>query len=393
MNTNIYVNVKLSVMRIGTKFLLTSLLILLMTPAMIQAGTSNLTATSTTSKGTSVTVKANVQNDGIDSGSNLPIFNSNKTYGITIQVIVNKLGSGALDVHDIAISTKLYATSSFAGDIVFYSGYYFDSHSRLLGGQNMNYTIAMLIEGGATTKDAKLEINVAVKENVAKAIDPTTKFNPLVLDAVVNPSPTTTPLSVFDNKTLSRSIEQYASKGSKIGYNLTLGYEGTDNVTSRPYLDSYKLYKLSFNVTLIQLGTNVVDFHDIAIRAYIEDNSITNYIPRSSSQRYFSSGTDMAVAMSVGQTLVFNLPLWISTNINDTKVTLYTTLTGKENVPNAIDPKSNFPINVELLINKGKSNSFLSDTSTTPINIVYFIFPFIIAIPIYKKFLAKKFNY
>ncbi len=349
--------------------------------------TSVRNGTFTTGKGTVLLVNATVEHEATDS-SNKITFYMNKTYTLMITVTLSTLGADVLDFHDIAFNIEIKSSSLLGDDLVYYNGYFFDSQTRLQTNDSVTYSFDMALSGVEVNRDAQLKVQMLGKENVKENRDPTSSFDVLILECVVNPNDSINNVTVVGNDTLDKSMEVYADKESKIRFEVYISEDGIDNNTGKPMIQSNKFYSIKFVVTVLELGPDAKDVHDLSIRATLLDESITDIIPGNDATRYFSTGVDDTdTRFLVNTTKTYNVVFYPSTNINNTEVKLQLNFAVKENVQ-LLDPTSKFDLSVDFLLNGGKTNVFdslLSSTTGLDFQFNFFLLFFLIAIPILRK--------
>ncbi|MCY3411117.1 MAG: hypothetical protein INQ03_05700 [Candidatus Heimdallarchaeota archaeon] len=354
----------------------------------VTAESTERTASFTTSKGTIVKINATFEHDGLNNGK--PSFMVNDTYELQITVAVTSLGAEVRDFHDITLEISIESGSLIGDALPFYKGYFFDSETRLTTNSSVSYSIDMFITGDNNDHDAELSVKLSGKENIGEARDPTSEFDAVTAEVVVNPSATTNNITnLAGTEQMTKSIENYASKDSKVKFEFFMMHEGLSNSSSKPTILSKNRYAMNFKVTLVELGADARDIHDFSIRVKLVDESISDLVPGNDPSEYYGGGVDDTTRLTtVGQSITLNLVFFASTNVNNSEVAMTITLSVKEDVE-FIDPTSDFEIGASLILNEGQANVFdqlLSQTNDFDVYTPYFIF---ITIPILVK-LSKK---
>ncbi len=252
------------------------------------------------------------------------------------------------------------------------------------------YSFDMFIAGDKHEKDATLKVIVTGKENVPDNRDPTSEFDAALMECIINPGDVATTASgLVGDEVLEKSMEVFADKETKVRFEMLIDYDGKNNESAKPRLASLSKYLIRFNVTVFELGSDARDFHDISIRVKVEDSSILDIVPGNTATKYYEAGLDDTdTSLVAGESATYSLVLYISTNINNTEVTMNVQFKGKEDVE-FIDPTSDFDLNIEFIINEGVSNAF--DALRSETDGLNYSFPFLfllIAVPILRK--AKK---
>lgn len=353
------------------------------------AETAGRDSSYTTAKGTIFTINSTIEHAGLVESK--PTFLVNATYVLQVSITIEELGVEVEDFHDITFEISIVSDSLIGSDLSFYHGYFFDSETRLEAGDNKVYSFDMFIAGDKNQKDATLKVIVTGKENVPDNRDPTSEFDAALMECIINPGEVATTASgLVGDEVLEKSMEVYADKGTKVRFEMLIDYDGKNNESAKPRLASLSKYLIRFNVTVLELGPEARDFHDISIRVKVEDTSILDIVPGNTATKYYEAGLDdTETKLLTGDSATYSLVLYISTNINNTEVTMSVEFKGKEDLSNKIDPTSEFDLNIEFIINEGVSNIF--DALRSETDGLNFPFPFLfllIAVPILRK--AKK---
>ncbi len=374
------------------KILLSVFLILLLSNLGFTHGatdTADRSGTFTTANGTLIYVNATIEHDGPDTESSKPTFSVNHSYILKIKLTVKELGTEVVDIHDVSFTITLFSSSLLGSDITFYNGYYFDSETRYEEDDTKTYDVEIFLSGDTNKRDARLDVELLFRENISKDRDPTSSFAAIALEAVVNPNSEVFNVSTFGSEFVNRSIQSYADKETKISFEISISHDGIDNDTSKPMITTFTRYSMNFKVTVLELGPDAVDFHDISIRASIEDESLASIIPGNDPSLYFSTAIDDSeTTLLEGDSISYFAVLYAATNVNNTEVTLSIELSGRENIPSGIDPKSEFDLSVGFVINKGVTNVFddlLSETSGIDFNPQFGLLLVFVAVPITRR--------
>ncbi len=361
------------------------LLIILFSSSFISsAETIERSNSYTTSKGTTINIDAKIAHSGLSSGK--PIFNVNNTYTLSINVSISALGNEVLDFHDITFEVSV-ATDPLIGDgDSYYKGYFFDSVTRLKKNENATYNIDMFIAGDKNSADAVFKVKFYGKENIENKNDPSTEYEAISMEVAINPTGSTNNISIGSFDKLNRSVEIFSDKGSKVRFELFMDYEGVDNDTGKPELLSETKYMMTFKTTLLELGNDPNDIHDIGATVSFEDESILDVVPGNDATNYFSAKVvdkDTRVT-TVGASQVNNLVFYASTNINNTDVKMNIQFSFKEDV-SGIDPETTYDLAIEFILNEGLLNAF--DGLRSEADGLNFNFPFLLllAIPLIRK--------
>ncbi len=372
------------------KILLTIFLILLLSNLGLTQGatdTADLSGTFTTANGTLIYVNATIEHDDTDTSK--PTFSVNHSYSLKIKLTVKELGADVIDIHDVSFTITLFSSSFLSSDINYYNGYYFDSETRYEENDSKTYDVEIFLSGDTTNRDARLDVELLFRENISKDRDPTSSFDAIALECEVNPNSEVFNVTTFGTEFVDRSIQSYADKDSKISFEISVSHDGLDNETNKPMISTFTRYSMNINVTVLELGSDAVDFHDISIRASIEDESLASIIPGNDPSLYFSMAIDDSdTVLLEGDIVSYSAVLYAATNVNNTEVTLTIELSGKENIPDGLDPKSEFELSVGFVINKGVTNVFddlLSETSEFDFNPLFGLLLVFVAVPITRR--------
>lgn len=293
-------------------------------------------------------------------------------------------------LHDVSFTITLFSPSLLGfSDVTYYNGYYFDSETIFDANESKTYDIEIFLSGDATNRDARLDIELLFRENISNDRDPTSSFAAIAYECVVNPNSAVFNVTTTGSELVNRSIQSYADKETKIEFELSISHDGLDNETSKPMITTFTRYSMNFKVTVLELGPDAVDFHDLSIRASITDDSLASIIPGNDPSLYFSTAIDdTETVLLEGDSVSYSAVLYAATNVNNTEVTLSIELSGRENIPSGLDPKSEFDLSVGFVINKGISNVFddlLSETGGLDFNPLYGLLLVFVAVPITRR--------
>ena len=347
----------------------------------------------TTNKGTSVSLNASLDQESSSSGT--PQLMVDVPYTLSIQVTLEKLANSTKDIHDLTFAIAITQSGFFGTNSkTIYSAYYFDSTTRMTqDGQVKIYNFTIYLTGELQESNADMAIKFSMKENVPNLPDPTTDFDGIGYTIGIIANDGTHPITFAGNTSILKDQSVLTDKGSKVYMSANLTHEGllTDG---KPSLKSNLYYSLIVNVTLLELGPDPLDIHDLEVDVHLKDSAITDYIPGNSAVSYFSTYGFEPDAMSVGQSKIFNFSLTPQTNINNTQVSLNVNFKFRERIDAGListDPTSEYSIKIETHLNDHLTNSLLgSDEGATPISFLP-ILVMLVIIPLIRK--RKFLNY
>jgi len=366
-----------------------SLMILAVIPTSTIADDAEKGGLFPTKKESTVRINVTLQHDGLDIDKQVPTLSFNKTYTLKIDIGVVELGKDAQDIHDIAILSEITRTNFLGSKTYYHSGLYTDSTEKLKQGENTTiYVKFMPVGTGERITDAELIVQISVKEAVSLNIDPTTEFTPFNYAVVLNPNEEVNPITSYDDgDTIQRSVIEYTAKESQINFTLVVGVDNVNNDTGKPTISTYKKYSLYFYFKVLKLGTDADDVHDVDISIFLEEQSVKDYFPGSSTKKYFAMNLVSNKTMAEGDSIELYSAFFVSSNSNDTTVQFKTTVQVKEAVSLSIDPTSKIAdFSVEMKLNPSSNTS----SSGAPLQGIPF-FLVILAIPVILRKRLKSF--
>lgn len=138
-------------------------------------------------------------------------------------------------------------------------------------------------------------------------------------------------------------------KESSVAINMTLNHDGLDATKNLPTLNMNTTYTLEVTVTVVKLGPDARNIHDIAILTEITRENFLG------SKTYFHSGMffDSKSNLKVGDSHVYTIeimPLGTAERIEDAQLTV--TISVKEDVQFLTDPTTEFtPLTYAIVLN------------------------------------------
>lgn len=347
--------------------------------------------TFTTSKGTQIAVNTTLEHDGLVDG--VPSLKVNSTYSLKISLKIVSLGADVLDYHDIAFEISLETDSLpvISSSKSYFHGYYFDGNTRLKENEISSYSYDIFISGDSSSNDATLNIKIYGKENVDKNRDPSSEYDGINIATKINPSGSAGSVTTSGLSEINRTVDFYSEKSSKVHFEMYMEYEGVNN-DSKAMLASNEKYLMTFKTSLLELGPDSKDIHDLLIAVTFEDESLLDVIPGQDSRKYYGGSIFVdgdTLRMQVGDTHESHLVFYAATNVNNTNVKLNVHLEFKDSVPfpaSLTDPTTKYDLPVEFKLNEGKSNIFdslTSDAGGLDFQIPYLFF--LLALPVLKK--------
>ncbi|MCG3217560.1 MAG: hypothetical protein KAR35_01055 [Candidatus Heimdallarchaeota archaeon] len=300
------------------------------------------------SRGTQIEVSIKFLPEGLKDDK--PTIEYENLYLLEVEVELLALGDDARDIHDLSVYVRLLDPSdipSTGDDLIdsylsdatsYYGGFIQDKDNKYKEVNDTQTYKFNVTSSGAfdSSKDLKLALKVKAKEDIQYSTDPESEFVKMEFDVIQNPDSVPVVIVLRD---LSASENTYnttrfgsSSAGTNVITTLIFEHSAEGNATV-PEFTFGGIYYLQVYFTVYNLGTDIIDIHDI--KAEIEIKGGTMFISEST---YYEATIMNNTAIGAGDTTVLQTRILTSEYADNKECDLTVKIKAKENKNLAIDP-------------------------------------------------------